>query len=103
MESTLVGLVRAKHKAGASARIASAKICPLGWPESSLIVVHPPFEVAGTNGRLCNLRLSPIKVPAMPVGRYVLAADFVLTCDAAGVVDAHSVADFSPSTSLPAD
>jgi len=103
IESTLVGLVRARHKAGASARVASAKVCPLGSPDSPLVVVHPPFEVGNNAGRLCNQRLSPIKVPAMPVGRYVLTADFVLTSDASGVTDGHSAADFSPSTSLPAD
>jgi len=103
MESTLVGLVRAKHKAGASARVASAKICPVGWPDSPLVVVHPPFEVAGTGGRLCNQRLPTIKIPAMPVGRYILVADFVLNSDASGVTDGHSAADFSPSTTLPTD
>ena len=103
MESTLVGLVRAKHKAGASARVASAKICPVGWPDSPLVVVHPPFELGGAGGRLCNQRLSPIKIPAMPIGRYILVADFVLSSDASGVTDGHSAADFSPSTTLPAD
>ena len=103
MESNLVGLVRAKHKAAASAQVASAKICPLGSPETPFVMIHPPFGVGGTDARLCNQRLSPIKVPGMPPGRYVLVADLVLAADATGVVDAHSAADFSPSTTLPAD
>ncbi len=102
-ESTLVGLVRAKHKAGASARVASAKICPVGSPDTPLVLVHPPFEVGSNGGRLCNQRLPLMKIPAMPVGHYVLTADFVLTADASGIADGHSAADFSPSTTLPAD
>ena len=103
MESNLTGLVRAKSHSGAAARIASAKICPLGAPDSPLVMVHPAFGVNGTAGRLCNQRLTPIKVPGMPVGRYVLTADFVLTSIASGLVDDHSAADFSPTTTLPAD
>ncbi len=103
LESTLVGLVRARHKGSAGVRLASAKICPVGWPGNPLVVVHPPFEVRATGGKLCNQRLPTIKVPSMPVGPYVLVADFVLTSDATGLTDGHSTADFSPSTTLPAD
>ncbi len=103
LESTLVGLVRARHKGSAGVRLASAKICPVGWPESPLVVVHPAFLVQATGAKLCNQRLPPIKVPTMPVGLYVLVADFVLISDAAGLTDGHSAADFSPSTTLPAD
>ncbi len=39
----------------------------------------------------------------MPLGKYVLVADFVLACDAGGLTDGHSAADFSPSTALPSD
>ena len=103
LESTLVGLCRSRRKAGAAARLASAKICPLGAPDSPLVVVHPPFEVGSDGARLCNQRLEPIKVPTMPTGHYVLTADFVLFAAASGLTDAHSAADFSPSTTLPAD
>ena len=103
LESTLVGLVRARHKGSAGVRLASAKICPVGWPESPLVVMHPAFVVAATGAKLCNQRLPPIKIPTMPVGLYVLVADFVLVSDAAGLTDGHSAADFSPTTTLPAD
>ena len=103
MESTLIGLVRAKHKGSAAVRLASAKICPFGWPETPLVMIHPPLGVGGTGGRLCNQRLPLIKVPTMPTGRYILTADLVIAADAAGVADGHSAADFSPSTTLPAD
>ena len=39
----------------------------------------------------------------MPLGRYTLVASFVLDTRASGVCDSHSVADFDPDTTLPAD
>ena len=103
LESTLAGLVRSKSHASAVARVAAARVCPLGAPETPLVLAHPLFAVAGTAGRLCNQRLAPIKIPGMPAGRYVLTADFVIESTAAGLVDDHAAADFSPSTTLPAD
>ena len=103
LDSALVGFVRSKHKAGACVKLARAKVCPVGAPDSPLVAVHPPLCVEGDDGRLCNQHLPPIKVDGMPMGRYVLSADFVLTSDAAGLADGHSAADFSPSTAPPAD
>jgi hypothetical protein len=104
LESALVGFVRSKYKAGAGVKVASAKILVPGSPvETPLIVVHPPQCVEGDNGRLCNQHLPLIRVDKMPLGKYVLVADFVITCDAGGLTDGHSAADFSPSTSLPTD
>lgn len=103
LESTLVGLVRARHRAGAEARLASARICPAGAPDSPLVLAHPPFDPGPAGARLCNQRLSPIEVPGMPAGRYVLTADFVLAGRAGGVADGHALADFSPTAALPAD
>jgi hypothetical protein len=103
LESALVGFVRSKHKAGASVKVASAKICLPGSAETPFIVVHPPMVVEGDDGRLCNQHLPLIKVDKLPLGHYVLIADFVLTSEAGGVLDGHSAADFSPSTSLPTD
>jgi hypothetical protein len=103
LESALVGFVRSKHKAGASVKIASARICLPGSPETPFIVVHPPQGIEGEDGRLCNQHLPLIKVDKMVLGKYLLIADFVLSCEAGGVLDGHSAVDFSPSTSLPAD
>jgi hypothetical protein len=103
LESALVGFVRSKHKAGAGVKLASAKICLPGSAETPFVVVHPPLGVEGEEGRLCNQHLPLIKVDKMPLGRYVLVADFVMSAEAGGVLDGHSAADFSPSTSLPAD
>jgi hypothetical protein len=103
LESALVGFVRSKHKAGAAVKVASAKICLPGSVETPFVVVHPPQGVEGDDGRLCNQHLPVIKVDRMPLGRYLLIADFVLSSEAGGVLDGHSAADFSPSTSLPSD
>ncbi len=103
LESSLVGFVRSKHKAGAGVKMASAKVCLPGAPETPLIVVHPPLRVEGDNGRLCNQHLPLVRVDKMPLGKYVLFADFVIDCNAGGICDGHSAADFSPSTSLPSD
>ena len=105
LESSLTGFVRSKHKADACVKLASAKICVAGSDNGNnpLVVVHPPFCVEGDNGRLCNQHLPLIKVDKMPLGKYILIADFVLNCHAGGIADGHSAVDFSPSTSLPAD
>jgi hypothetical protein len=103
LESALVGFVRSKYKAGAGVKLASAKILVPGAADTPMVVVHPPSCVEGDNGRLCNQHLPLIRVDKMPLGKYLLVADFVLTCDAGGLTDGHSAADFSPSTSLPAD
>jgi hypothetical protein len=103
VESALAGFIRAKHRAGAGVRMASAKVCVAGSPETPLVVVHPPQQVSGEEGRLCNQHLPLIRVDRMPPGKYILVADFVLSCQAGGIADGHSAADFSPSTALPAD
>jgi hypothetical protein len=103
LESALVGFVRSKHRAGASVKLASARICLPGSTETPFVVVHPPQNIEGDDGRLCNQHLPLIKVAKMPLGRYILIADFVLACEAGGVLDGHSAVDFSPSTSLPSD
>jgi hypothetical protein len=103
LESALVGFVRSKHRAEASVKVASARICLPGSPETPFVVVHPPLAVEGEDGRLCSQHLPLIKVDKMPLGKYLLVADFVLACEAGGVLDGHSAADFSPSTSLPTD
>ena len=85
-------------------RIAAAVVAPVDWENSSpLAVAHPMQFVEGTQAHLCNQHLMPLTVPSMPVGRYVLKADFVIDAVAGGLCDGHSVADFSPTTALPAD
>jgi hypothetical protein len=103
LESALVGFVRSKSKAGAGVKLASAKILAPGAIETPLVVVHPPACVEGDHGRLCNQHLPLIRVDKMPLGKYLLIADFAITTDAGGLTDGHSAADFSPTTALPAD
>jgi hypothetical protein len=103
LDSSLVGFLRSRHKANGAMKLASAKVCPVGWDASPLIVAHPSQAVDGRDGRLCNQQLPPVVAKEMPLGRYVLTADFILVSDAMGILDGHSAVDFSPSTSLPTE
>jgi len=103
VDSALEGFLRSRYRAGARVKVASARVTPLNWDGAALDVVHPPQCVTGSDGRLCNQHLPPAKARGLPLGRYVLTADFVIAAEAAGLADAHATADFSPSTSLPAD
>jgi hypothetical protein len=103
LDSVLVGFVRSKHRAGTCMRLAAARVCPLGSPQPLMVISHPMLCAEGTDGRLCNQHLPTLEVPGVPLGRYVLTAEFVLDAEAAGIADAHANGDFSPSSSLPAD
>lgn len=101
LESNLLGFLRSKHKASAGLRLASATIAPVGWTGAPLSVSYPTGCIGGPNG--CNggprgfkyeTPLEPVKSPAMPLGRYVLQANFVVTASAGGLLDAHSTAIF---------
>jgi hypothetical protein len=102
-ESLLIGLVRSKHKASASVKLASAKVCPLEGSGATLVLAHPANTVEAGESRLCNLNLDRVTDNRMPLGKYRLVADFVLTAEAAGIADGHSLADFSPTAALPTD
>jgi hypothetical protein len=103
LDSSLVGFLRSRHKANGAMKLAAAKVCPVGWDSSPLVVSHPSQAVDGQDGRLCNQHLPPVVAQGLPLGRYVLTADFVLTADAVGILDGHSAVDFSPSTALPTE
>jgi hypothetical protein len=103
LESSLVGFLRSRHKAGAQMKVATAIVSPVNSVGRVLSVDHPFQVVEGADGRLCNQHLAPVTLPTMPLGRYVLTADFIIDSSASGLCDGHSVADFSPSTALPAD
>jgi len=103
LDSALVGFVRSKGHAGAAVRVAEVSVTPEGWQGTPLALWYPPLGVSGKEGRLCNQHVPPIQDLPMPLGRYVLSARFALDTQASGVCDDHSVADFSPDTSLPAD
>jgi hypothetical protein len=103
LDSSLVGYVRSTRKAVACVRLASASIAPQSWEGSPVALAHPTHCASGTQASLCNQHLPPLQGPPMPLGRFVLVADFVLDTTASGVCNAHAVADFSPDTSLPAE
>jgi hypothetical protein len=101
LDSTLLGYLRSKHKSGARVKLATASVVPLGCASPPLALSHPAQAVSGGNGQLCNLHLPPLRVDAMPLGRYVLKARFEIEATAAGLLDAHAAADFSPDAPLP--
>jgi hypothetical protein len=103
LDSTLTGYVRSVRRAGACVRLASASVTPISWDGTPLAIAHPQLCVSGTEGRLCNQHLPAVQSPPMPLGRFVLVADFVLDATASGVCNAHAAADFSPDTTLPTE
>jgi hypothetical protein len=103
LDTSLVGFVRSKGRAGAAVRRADVGVIPAGWDTPPLSQAYPCLSAEGTQGRLCNQHLPPVESPPLPVGRYTLVANLILDARASGVCDAHSVADFSPDTSLPPD
>ncbi len=103
LDSTLTGFLRSSRKAGAYVRQASLTVYPVSGAAPPLVLEHPPFCASGTEARLCNQHLPPAQSPPMPLGQYVLIADFVLDTVAGGICNAHAAADFSPDTALPAD
>lgn len=103
VDSTLTGFLRSAREAGAYVRRASVSVVPVSGAAPPLVLEHPPSCTWGTQGRLCNQHLPPVQGPPMPLGRYLLVADFVLDTTAGGICNAHAVADFSPDTALPPD
>src|SRR5262249_27152241 len=91
------------YRSSACVKRADVSVIPVEGTGSPLTLAHPPLSVQGTAGQLCNHRLPPLESPGMPLGRYVLTAHFVLEATADGLCDAHSAADFSPSSVIPAD
>lgn len=105
LESNLKGFIRSKHKASACVRVAGATIAPVGWSSSPLTVTYPAACVGGVqccNGGAQGYKYEnpaePVKTPPMPLGRYVLQADFVIQATAGGLLDAHSTAIFIPES-----
>jgi hypothetical protein len=103
LDSVLAGYVRSKHKAGACVRLANASVRPASWDSTPLVIAHPPLCVSGTAAQLYNQHLPVVQGPPMPLGKYVLVANFVIDCTGGGLCDGHAVADFSPDAALPAD
>jgi hypothetical protein len=103
LDSKLVGFVRSKHKASACVRLASLTVTPVGTSSPILSVSHPLPCVGGACG-ICDPPvgsqstdpLPAIRSQSVPVGRYLIDANFILTATAEGFLDAHSTAIFSP-------
>ncbi len=103
LDTSLIGFVRSKGRAGACVRRAEVSVTPMSAEATPMAQSYPSLTVEGTNGQLCNQHLPPLEAKVKPVGRYTLVATFVLDSRAGGVCDSHAVADFSPDTALPPD
>ncbi len=105
LESNLAGFIRSKHKANACMRLASASIAPVGATTAALSTCFPTACVGGVQGCCVGPQgykyetpAEPVKVGAMPLGKYVLQANFIIQATAGGVLDAHSTAIFTPES-----
>ena len=96
MEASLNGYVRSRHKGGACMRMASATIAPVGWPSTPLAVNFVPLCASGPGcSHAYNQSWTSPEGTPMPMGRYVLTANFVIEASADGLLNGHGVADFS--------
>ena len=107
LDSKLLGFVRAKHKASACVRLASLTVTPAGSASPILSVSHPIPCVGGTHGfhapPVGSQSTEPVEAvtsPPLPLGVYLLDANFILTATAEGFLDAHSTAIFSPEPAV---
>src|SRR5262249_14394579 len=94
LESALVGFVRGKHKASSCVRLAGAPVAPAGGPAAvlavsppALCVCGPPAPCSGPYGRMSKDPLAPVTAAGLPLGRYVLNAQFILQATAGGLLD----------------
>ncbi len=103
LESNLAGFIRSKHKASACVKLAGATITPVGCASTPLAVCYPALCVSGATcnpqGYKYETPQDPAKTPqSMPLGQYVLQANFVIEVTAGGLLDAHSTAIFVPES-----
>ena len=103
LDTKLLGFVRSKHKASACVNIASITVTPVGCAESHLAASLPRPCVASNahpcadpSGSISKDPVPTITTAPLPLGRYVIEANFVIMAEASGVLDAHSTAIFSP-------
>ncbi len=98
LESNLLGIIRSKHKASATLRVASATISPVGATTAPLYVSYPAYMVTGAQGYKYSEPQPPMTSNPLPLGRYVLQANFVIEATAGGILDGHSTAIFVPES-----
>ena len=103
LDSALVGYLATNRKGESGVRLAGARISPACCPEAAICVSHPTQFAASGGSRQCNPHLPPATGPAMPLGRYVLVADFVIEASAGGICNARAIADFSSSGKMPSE
>src|SRR5262249_42034473 len=78
----------------ACVRLASAVISPAGWSSAPLSVSYPLYCVSGAQGYKYETPAEPAKTAPLPLGHYVLQANFVIEAEAGGFLDGHATAIF---------
>ena len=101
LEGSLNGYLRSRHKGSACVRMASATVAPAAGGYAPLSVALPALSVSGHDGQYAYSQSSKSPEQSLPVGRYVLTANFHIDAAAEGVLNGHGVANFSPDD-LPA-
>ena len=68
LDTSLVGFVRSKGRAGAWVRRAEVSVTPVDSPGMPMVQAYPSLTVEGTGGQLCNQHLPPLEVRGDAVG-----------------------------------
>jgi hypothetical protein len=98
LESNLLGIIRSKHKGSASVQLASATVAQVGASTGLMSVSYPTYGVCGAQGYKYETPLDPVKVGPVPLGHYVLQANFIIQATAGGLLDGHATAIFVPAS-----
>ena len=96
VEGTLQGYLRSRHKGSACLKLASATIAPASGGYTPFSLAFSPSCVAGCDGKALVSQSTKLPDQVLPVGRYVLTANFTIEAGAEGLLNGHGVANFSP-------
>ena len=95
LDASLKGYLRSRHKGMACVRLASATVAPAAGGYTPLSVCLAPLSVSGHNGQYAYSQEGKSGEQTLPVGRYILTANFKIDATADGLLNGHGVANFS--------
>jgi len=99
LESTLKGVLRGRHKGSGCLHLAGAAVYAQSGAPTPLSLAYPPAS-APSGCAFKYEREAKLPPITLPLGKYVLVADFLVQAEADGFANGHGVADFS-SDDLP--